>query len=165
GLAGLRPTHGRLSLAGVVPLSQSFDTVGPIARTVEDAALMLQALAGPDVADPATEPVPVPDYRATLRPGLQGLRVAVPRPYFWDRLGGAGARPGAGPRLRGEHPRAAGPARRPGGADHAHARLALRHAAGHHRRGRGAAPGVRPAPDHPLFGARRAEPVGALRLQ
>ncbi len=86
GLAGLRPTHGRLSLAGVVPLSQSFDTIGPIARTVEDAALLLQALAGPDVADPATEPVPVPDYRAALAPGLQGLRVGVPRPYFWDRL-------------------------------------------------------------------------------
>jgi len=89
GLVGLRPTHGRVSLAGVVPLSHSFDTVGPIARTVEDAALMLQALAGPDVADPATEPVPVPDYRAALGPGLQGLRVAVPRSYFWDRLDGA----------------------------------------------------------------------------
>jgi aspartyl-tRNA(Asn)/glutamyl-tRNA(Gln) amidotransferase subunit A len=88
-LVGLRPTHGRVSLVGVVPLAHSYDTVGPITRTVEDAALLLQALAGPDVADPATEPVPVPDYRAALRPGLQGLRVAVPRPYFWDRLDGA----------------------------------------------------------------------------
>jgi aspartyl-tRNA(Asn)/glutamyl-tRNA(Gln) amidotransferase subunit A len=86
GLAGLRPTHGRVSLAGVVPLAWSFDTVGPLARTVEDAALVLAAIAGADAADPTTEPVPVASYRAALRPGLQGVSVGVPCSYFWDRL-------------------------------------------------------------------------------
>jgi aspartyl-tRNA(Asn)/glutamyl-tRNA(Gln) amidotransferase subunit A len=88
GIVGLRPTIGRVSLAGVVPLSWSLDTVGPLARTVEDAALVLAAIAGLDLADPGALPVPVPDYRATLRPGLQGVRVGVPRAYFWDRLDG-----------------------------------------------------------------------------
>jgi aspartyl-tRNA(Asn)/glutamyl-tRNA(Gln) amidotransferase subunit A len=88
GVVGLRPTQGRVSTAGVVPLAWSFDTVGPLARTVEDAALVLAAIAGADPADPATPPVPVPDYRAALGAGLQGVRIGVPRAYFWDDLDG-----------------------------------------------------------------------------
>jgi len=86
GIVGLRPSQGRVSTAGVVPLARSFDTVGPLARTVEDAALVLAAIAGADPADWAMPPVPVDDYRAALTAGLQGVRVGVPRAYFWDRL-------------------------------------------------------------------------------
>jgi aspartyl-tRNA(Asn)/glutamyl-tRNA(Gln) amidotransferase subunit A len=88
GIVGLRPSQGRVSTAGVVPLARSFDTVGPLARSVEDAALVLAAIAGADPADWAMPPVPVGDYRAVLTAGLQGLRVGVPRAYFWDRLDG-----------------------------------------------------------------------------
>jgi aspartyl-tRNA(Asn)/glutamyl-tRNA(Gln) amidotransferase subunit A len=88
GVVGLRPSQGRVSTAGVVPLARSFDTVGPLARTVEDAALLLAAIAGVDPADCATPPVPICDYRVALTPGLQAVRVGVPRAYFWDRLDG-----------------------------------------------------------------------------
>ena len=88
GVVGLRPTQSRVSTAGVVPLARSFDTVGPLARTVEDAALVLAAIAGADPADWATSPVPVGDYQAALTSGLQGVRVGAPRAYFWDRLDG-----------------------------------------------------------------------------
>jgi aspartyl-tRNA(Asn)/glutamyl-tRNA(Gln) amidotransferase subunit A len=72
----------------VVPLARSFDTVGPLARTVEDAALVLAAIAGADPADWATLPVPLGEYQGALTPGLQGVRVGVPRAYFWERLDG-----------------------------------------------------------------------------
>jgi aspartyl-tRNA(Asn)/glutamyl-tRNA(Gln) amidotransferase subunit A len=88
GVVGLRPSQGRVSTAGVVPLARSFDTVGPLARTVEDAALVLAAIAGVDPADWATPPVPIGDYQVALTPGLQGVRVGVPRAYFWERLDG-----------------------------------------------------------------------------
>jgi Asp-tRNA(Asn)/Glu-tRNA(Gln) amidotransferase A subunit family amidase len=60
-------------------MSYLFDHVGPLARTVEDAAIVLGAIAGYDPADPTTVPVPVPNYRATMRDGVRGLRVGVPR--------------------------------------------------------------------------------------
>lgn len=85
GIVGLRPTYGRVSLAGAVPLSWSFDTIGPMARTVEDTALLLAAIAGDDPDDASTVPAPVDDYRARLTAGLQGIRVGVPRNYFWER--------------------------------------------------------------------------------
>ena len=88
GVVGLRPSQGRVSNAGVVPLARSFDTVGPLARTVEDAAVLLAAIAGADPADWATPPVPIGDYQGALTPALQGVRVGVPRAYFWDRLDG-----------------------------------------------------------------------------
>ena len=77
GLVGLRPTYGRVSRYGVMGGSWSMDTVGPISRTVEDAALTLQAIAGYDPKDPYTRDVPVPDYRAALTGDLGGLRVGV----------------------------------------------------------------------------------------
>ncbi|MHB8576812.1 MAG: amidase, partial [Dehalococcoidia bacterium] len=86
GCVGLKPTYGRVSKAGVLPLSFVFDHPGPITATVEDAAIVLQAIAGYDPADPATAPVPVPDYTAALSGGIKGLRVGVPRDYFFDRL-------------------------------------------------------------------------------
>src|SRR6266436_4804523 len=66
GLAGLKPTYGRVSRAGIMPLSFSLDHAGPLAWTVEDAAIALQAIAGHDPRDPASADRPVPDYRAVL---------------------------------------------------------------------------------------------------
>lgn len=84
GIAGLKPTYGRVSRAGVVTLSWTLDHTGPLARTVEDCALLLQALAGHDPADPASAREPVPDYRAALGRDLRGLRIGVPRDYFME---------------------------------------------------------------------------------
>jgi aspartyl-tRNA(Asn)/glutamyl-tRNA(Gln) amidotransferase subunit A len=86
GCVGLKPTYGRVSKAGVMPLSFVFDHPGPLTHTVEDAAIVLDAIAGYDPADPATVPVPVPDHRAALGAGVAGLRVGVPRGYFFDLL-------------------------------------------------------------------------------
>jgi len=82
GIVGLKPTYGRVSRYGVVPLSWSLDHAGPMARTVEDCALLLQAIAGHDPKDPACANTPVPDYRAGLAQGVQGLRIGVPRSWF-----------------------------------------------------------------------------------
>lgn len=88
GVVGLKATHGRVSTAGIVPLSWSLDHAGPLAQTVEDAAIVLGAVAGVDPADPLTPPVPVPDYRAAARAGaergLQNVRLGVPRDGFYD---------------------------------------------------------------------------------
>src|SRR5918993_2941480 len=65
GIVGLKPTYGRVSRHGAIPLSWAQDHIGPIARTVRDAALLLQVLAGPDPRDAATSQVPVPDYLAS----------------------------------------------------------------------------------------------------
>jgi aspartyl-tRNA(Asn)/glutamyl-tRNA(Gln) amidotransferase subunit A len=86
GCVGLKPTYGRVSKAGVLPLSWLLDNAGPITRTVEDAALMLQAMAGYDPDDFSTVPVPVDDYVAGLGAGIRGLKLGVPRAYFFDRL-------------------------------------------------------------------------------
>jgi aspartyl-tRNA(Asn)/glutamyl-tRNA(Gln) amidotransferase subunit A len=83
GLAGLKPTYGRVSRAGIMPLSFSLDHAGPLTWTVEDAAIILQAIAGPDPRDPASSDRPVPDYRAALgAPELKGLRLGVARSMF-----------------------------------------------------------------------------------
>ncbi|MGQ9572902.1 MAG: amidase [Dehalococcoidia bacterium] len=78
GIVGLKPTYGRVSKHGLIPLSPTLDHAGPMARTVEDAAFVLQAIAGPDPNDPTTADVAVPDYRAALRGDVQGMRVGVP---------------------------------------------------------------------------------------
>ena len=77
GLVGIRPSFGRVSRYGVMGGSWSMDTVGPISRTVEDAAITLQAIAGYDPKDPYTWNVPVPDYRASLTGDISDLRVGV----------------------------------------------------------------------------------------
>jgi aspartyl-tRNA(Asn)/glutamyl-tRNA(Gln) amidotransferase subunit A len=86
GCVGLKPTYGRVSSRGVIPLSTSLDHVGPLAATVVDAAVILQAIAGYDSADIATADVPVADYVSALREGAKSLRVGVPRAYFFDDL-------------------------------------------------------------------------------
>jgi aspartyl-tRNA(Asn)/glutamyl-tRNA(Gln) amidotransferase subunit A len=84
GVVGLKPTYGRVSRAGGLPLAWSLDHPGPIARSVADCAVMLQAIAGSDPADTATVDEPVPDYSAGLGLGVQNLRVGVPREYFFE---------------------------------------------------------------------------------
>ena len=86
GVVGLRPTYGRVSRHGVFPRAWSLDTVGPLARTAEDAALMLQAIAGPDPLDSAAEDVAVPDYRASLTQPLAGVRVGVPKNRYFTEI-------------------------------------------------------------------------------
>ena len=82
GLAGLKPTYGRVSRYGLTSLSWSLDHPGPMARTVEDCAAALQVLAGYDPRDPASAQEPVPNYMDSLSEDLTGLKVGVPREYF-----------------------------------------------------------------------------------
>src|SRR6266478_8198711 len=86
GITGLKPTYGRVSRAGVMTLSWTLDHTGPMARTAEDCAYLLQALAGYDAADPASSREPVPDYVAPLGRCVRGLRVGVPREYFFEGI-------------------------------------------------------------------------------
>ena len=87
GIVGLKPTYGRVSRFGVVPLSWSLDHAGPMTRTVEDCALLLQAISGYDAKDAASADVAVPDFTATLEEGVRGMRLGVPREWF-DELEG-----------------------------------------------------------------------------
>jgi aspartyl-tRNA(Asn)/glutamyl-tRNA(Gln) amidotransferase subunit A len=84
GIVGLKPTYGRVSRRGVFPLSYTLDHCGPLTRTVEDCAIMMQALAGYDPQDPASADVPVPDYRAALTSRLDGVTIGVVR-HFHER--------------------------------------------------------------------------------
>lgn len=84
GVVGLKPTHGRVSLNGVVPLAPSLDHAGPITRCVRDAAFVLQAIAGHDPDDPWSVDVPVGDFSAQLDAGVRSLRIAVPGAYVFD---------------------------------------------------------------------------------
>ncbi len=82
GLAGLKPTYGRVSRHGISVLSWSLDHPGPMTRTVKDCALVMNAIAGYDPNDPASANVPVPDYTRALTGDIKGLRVGVPKEYF-----------------------------------------------------------------------------------
>ena len=82
GIVGLKPTYGLVSRSGVLPLAWSLDHAGPMTRTVEDCAILLQAIAGYDPLDPASANVPVQDYRADLRTGVGGLRIGAPLAYL-----------------------------------------------------------------------------------
>ncbi len=86
GCVGLKPTYGRVSARGVIPLSWSLDHVGPLTATVSDAALVLQAIAGYDALDISSTDVPVEDYVSGLRETVKNLRVGVPRAHFFDDL-------------------------------------------------------------------------------
>ena len=86
GVVGLKPTYGRVSRYGLIAMASSLDTIGPIAKTVEDAALALTLIAGHDPLDATTRNVPVPDYTKKLRDGIVGVRVGVPREYFGQGL-------------------------------------------------------------------------------
>ena len=84
GIVGLKPTYGRISCHGVVPLSWSLDTVGILTRSVEDAAIMLQAMAGYDRNDPGSYDAPVPDYLAEMRSVDRLPRIGLVREFFYD---------------------------------------------------------------------------------
>jgi aspartyl-tRNA(Asn)/glutamyl-tRNA(Gln) amidotransferase subunit A len=86
GVTGLKVTWGRVSRAGAMPLSQSLDTVGPLAQTAEDCALLLGLMAGPDPEDPTASAAPVQDYVAATRASLKGLKVGVPKSFYVDDL-------------------------------------------------------------------------------
>jgi aspartyl-tRNA(Asn)/glutamyl-tRNA(Gln) amidotransferase subunit A len=86
GIVGLKPTYGRVSRFGVTTLSWSCDHVGPMAKTVDDAARMLQVMAGADPRDNDAAAVAVPDYAKALTGGVKGLRIGVPDKYFFDHV-------------------------------------------------------------------------------
>jgi len=86
GITGLKPTYGRVSRAGAMALSWSNDHIGPMARTAEDCALMLGAIAGPDPRDATASPRRVPDYLAPLATPVSGLRIGVPENYFFENF-------------------------------------------------------------------------------
>jgi len=86
GLVGLKPTYGRVSARGVIPLAWSYDHVGPLANSVYDAAVMLQVLAGYDPADPASIDMPVPNFTTALDRLPSKLRIGIPRAFFFDDL-------------------------------------------------------------------------------
>jgi aspartyl-tRNA(Asn)/glutamyl-tRNA(Gln) amidotransferase subunit A len=87
GISGLKPTYGRVSRAGVLPLAWSLDHVGPMARTAADCALMLGAMAGYDPRDPTTSVLPVPDYVAALTGTVKGVRIGLLGPFFMESAG------------------------------------------------------------------------------
>src|ERR1700726_116562 len=86
GVTGLKTTYGRISRAGAMPLSQSLDTVGPLARTVEDCALLLGLMAGTDPEDPTAVDAPVPDYMAATKGSIKGMKIGVPTAFYVDDL-------------------------------------------------------------------------------
>jgi aspartyl-tRNA(Asn)/glutamyl-tRNA(Gln) amidotransferase subunit A len=86
GVVGLKPTYGRVSRAGGMPLSWSLDHVGPLTRTVRDAAILLGVIAGADPRDATASAHPVPDYVASLDQPIVGLRIGVPDRYYEDGL-------------------------------------------------------------------------------
>ena len=86
GLAGIRPTWGRVSRYGVMPGVRSMDTIGPLGRTVEDCAITLAAIAGHDPKDKMSSHEPVPDYQAALTGGIKGLRVGIVKELVYTDL-------------------------------------------------------------------------------
>ena len=88
GIVGIKPTYGRVSRAGGMPLSWSLDHVGPLTRTVRDAAIVLGVIGGADPRDATASARPVPDYTASLDRPIAGLRVGVPDRYYGDGLDG-----------------------------------------------------------------------------
>ncbi|MBI3825822.1 MAG: amidase [Candidatus Rokubacteria bacterium] len=86
GIVGLKPTYGRVSRAGAMPLSWSLDHLGPMTRTVRDAALLLGIMAGHDPRDPTSSHRPVPDYLAGIESGIAGLRIGRPENHYVEGL-------------------------------------------------------------------------------
>jgi aspartyl-tRNA(Asn)/glutamyl-tRNA(Gln) amidotransferase subunit A len=86
GITGMKPTYGRVSRRGVLPLAYSLDHVGPMTRTARDNALLLQVLAGHDPEDPGSADVPVPDYSADLERGVKGLKLGLVRHFYAEDM-------------------------------------------------------------------------------
>lgn len=86
GITGMKPTYGRVSRYGMIAFASSLDQGGPLSRTAEDAAMLLQAMAGFDPRDSTSVDHPVPDYRASLDDRIEGLTIGVPREFFGEDL-------------------------------------------------------------------------------
>ena len=86
GLTGLKPTYGRVSCAGGMPLSWTMDHIGSVTRTAEETAAVLNLLAGKDAPDEASAEKPVPDFREQLNMPVEGMRIGIPRKWFFDAL-------------------------------------------------------------------------------
>ncbi len=86
GCTGLKPTYGRVSRFGLVAFASSLDQIGPLSKSAEDAALVLNAIAGHDPNDSTSLNEPVPDYTATLNDGIKGLRIGLPKEYHIDGI-------------------------------------------------------------------------------
>ncbi|PYS56229.1 MAG: Asp-tRNA(Asn)/Glu-tRNA(Gln) amidotransferase subunit GatA [Acidobacteria bacterium] len=86
GIVGLKPTYGRVSLRGVIPLAWSLDHSGPMVQTVEDAAILLGIVAGYDPGDPYSQAIPVPHYTDSLTGEIKHLRIGIPKTYFYERV-------------------------------------------------------------------------------
>ncbi len=86
GVVGLKPTYGRVSRYGLVAFASSLDQIGPITRTVKDAALLLQYIAGRDEKDSTSAPHEVPDYLSALKLNLKGAKIGIPKEYFGEGL-------------------------------------------------------------------------------
>ena len=89
GVVGLKPTYGRVSRYGIIAYGSSFDQVGPMARNVEDCAALLGVIAGHDPMDTTSSSEAVPNYKATLKQGIEGLRIGVPDEYLAEGLDAA----------------------------------------------------------------------------
>ena len=99
GIAGLRPTHGRISIRGITPVSVAHDTVGPMARTVADVARLFAVLAAYDPLDHVSRMLPLDNFLPRLGDGIEGVRIGLARNFFFDGLDGeveAAVRAGAG---------------------------------------------------------------------
>lgn len=86
GVVGIKPTYGRVSRYGILPLAWSLDHAGPITRTVKDAAICLQAMAGYDPKDDSTLEIPVPDYVASLQSSMKGIKIGVPTEFYFENM-------------------------------------------------------------------------------
>ncbi|WP_411825269.1 Asp-tRNA(Asn)/Glu-tRNA(Gln) amidotransferase subunit GatA [Luteolibacter sp. AS25] len=86
GIVGLKPTYGRVSRFGLVAFASSLDQIGPLTNSVDDAAMILQAIAGYDSRDTTSLDVPVPDYSATINDGVKGLKIGIPAEYFGEGI-------------------------------------------------------------------------------
>ncbi len=86
GIVGLMPTYGRVSRYGLIAFASSLDRIGPLTKTVKDAAILMQHMAGRDPLDSTSADVPVPDYPAEIERPVKGLRIGVPKEYFGEGL-------------------------------------------------------------------------------
>ena len=86
GTVGIKPTYGRCSRWGIVAFASSLDQAGPIARTVQDAAILLKAMASHDPKDTTSVDAPVPDYEAAVNKGVRGLTIGIPKDYRVDGM-------------------------------------------------------------------------------
>lgn len=86
GIVGMKPSYGRVSRYGLVAFASSLDQIGPLTRTVEDAAMLMQIICGYDPLDSTSVDAPVPDFAATLHQGVEGLRIGLPKQYFAEGL-------------------------------------------------------------------------------